>query len=598
MTRLMGYLPAIKRKAIVFAGMVILACTSLQAQTPSDIAELRHEQDYLKQAMRDNIDASHFLLTIFAYLLAGLVVLQGVREWAFERSHRKREDVLERQQTEREDALEKARRAYDEQLRSQWTQREDMLEQRRSQREDALELERRNNEERLRTQWIARDDRLESRRSIREQRIDALAQNSVRSISSILNVLHRTLEARRVAEAQARTAAAESEAMIKGLTGTIDKLTAEISNLKQVGIEVKRTRDNERQAIEFSAAELAKTARHQFRLRLKAFDHYSQQYDGYRARYGSDERDAFLDFTSVASYVRGIAAHYFNDPANATKYLEKVIADRVDNDNNEVKRRIVVLYLLGIIESNFEAYEKADVHFRNALALEPKPQENETLLRIPPDFLTRVVAAEAAAISNNLVVSEQYLVEIDKALAQIRKECSAGNIPFSASHRRLGERAALVRANQHLRTADYSSAISLLEPIVETATPRDYYAKATLAQLYFVTGKLEQSQKLFRDCYTSIQALGDLSPESITEVRSRILLLMTAAVAAHWGNTDRGMALNHLDEAVSLIEQLPKRGGQMCSVFSTFSKRNESSRAIALHIDQIRAGKSPLLQQQ
>jgi hypothetical protein len=325
--------------------------------------------------MKDNIEASRFLLTIFAYLLPALIVLQGFREWIFQRSQRTREDTLEARRASREDTLEKAR----------W-----------------------DNEDRLRDVWSHRDERIERHRVAREQRIDSLAQQSTRSISSILTVLHRTLEARRVAEDQARKTAMTSEQTVKELRDEIRKLTTEIVGLKRVGAEVQRTQDNEKASIEKTAGRLSLLPRHQFRHKLRSFEQFAQQYEGFRSRYGSDDGDPFLGFSPVVSYVRGTAAHYFNDPTNATLHFEKIVSTPLDKrDDGDRKRRIIVLYLLGLTESNFESYEAADSCFKNSLDLETKPAEGEKLISAPPDLLTRVVAAEAAAMAGSAILANK-----------------------------------------------------------------------------------------------------------------------------------------------------------------------------------------------
>jgi hypothetical protein len=298
------------------------ALLPLSAQSLDD---LRREQDYLKQAMRDNIDGSHFLIIVFAYLLASLVILQALREGYFQRRQRQREDELEARHTAREDQLDTSRREYEKQLRERWILQEEALEARRSTREDELEVSRREYERQMRELWITRDDRTERHRVIREQRVDTLALHSTRSISNILNVLHRTLEARRAAEDQARQAETTSAATISGLTTTIERLANEIAGLKTDAAEVKRTRENERVSIEDTAATLSLTPRHQFRHRLRSFEQFAQQYDSFRARHGSPDGDVFLGFKSGVSYVRGISAHYFNDPATATAHLMRVV---------------------------------------------------------------------------------------------------------------------------------------------------------------------------------------------------------------------------------------------------------------------------------
>jgi hypothetical protein len=63
--------------------------------------------------------------------------------------------------------------------------------------------------------------------------------------------------------------------------------------------------------------------------------------------------------------------------------------------------------------------------------------------------------------------------------------------------------------------------------------------------------------------YASIRVLGHLSVENITEVRSRVLLLMTAAIAAKFGkDEDRAIAEEHLNGANAILNELPARDGQ------------------------------------
>jgi hypothetical protein len=539
--------------------VTIFCCTPRSAGGQDrNVDDLRKEQEYLRQAMRDNIDASKFLVTTFAYFLAALVILQALREWVFQRRQREREDELEARHIKREDDLEVGRREY---------------------------------ERHLRELWVSRDDRIERHRVLREVRVDTLAQNSTRSISSILNVLHRTLEARRAAEEQARRAESTSEARIKDLTSTIQRFTEEIAGLKMVAAEVRRTKENEQASIEETALRLSLSPRHQFRHRLRAFEHFTQQYELFCSRYASPDGDPFLGFTPAVSYVRGIAAHYANDPMTATTHLTRVV-EEVD-DVGQRKRFIVAFYLLGLTESNFECYEKADEYFKNALGLEEKPPDGERLMNIPPDLLTRVVAAEAAATRGDPVLSIRYLEDIEKALIKIGQECELANIELPTSLRRLGDRATLVRVNLKVcaGSVEYSGAIKLLEEMTRIPDHTEYYARVTLAQLLSTTRADDNlATQTFKDAYTAIQMLGHLVPENITEIRSRVLLLMTAALAARWGLHDKAMAEEHLNEAAALAQQLPKRSSQTCSVFSTLSKRNESARNIVSHIDLIRKG--------
>lgn len=134
-------------------------------------------------------------------------------------------------------------------------------------------------------------------------------------------------------------------------------------------------------------------------------------------------------------------------------------------------------------------------------------------MKVPPDLLTRIVAAEAASIADNHVGADQYLTEISEALSQMEKEYATADIVLPSGLRRLGDRGILVRANQRLRSSDYRSAISLLEPLVKAVAPTEYYLKVTLAQFLWAVGDKERAGTLFQDSYGSIQALGHLAPD-------------------------------------------------------------------------------------
>ena len=342
------------------------------------------------------------------------------------------------------------------------------------------------------------------------------------------------------------------------------------------------------------------------------------QHDAFCSRYKSTDGDAFYGLTLAASYVRGIAAHHANDPKTATTHLKRVINEdeaqkrildsfaserAIDKEDDNLRKRFVVaFYLLGLTDSNFEYYDKADEHFRRALALEVRPKKSELQKNKPPDLLTRIVAAEAAR--GNVPLALKYLDEIGQSIgvmkAEHKKMCddSKLDVPFPASLRKLGNRAQLARVNLKVTPgfADYSTEMKLLEDVLPNAElPNaelsEYYIRATLAQMLSRSGAHDRSKALFTEAYAHIQMLGYLSPESITEIRSRVLLLMTAALSAKNGKDEtRAIAEEHLNEASALVNQLPTRDNQTCSVFSAISKKNESSQRIIEHIGQIRAG--------
>ena len=147
-----------------------------------------------------------------------------------------------------------------------------------------------------------------------------------------------------------------------------------------------------------------------------------------------------------------------------------------------------------------------------------------------------------------------------------------------------------MRANMAIleRGADWHpEAQQLLEQVYEE-DPYYYYATATLAQIHYDQDAIGKAQELFDKAYESIERSGDLL--TVTEARSKVLLLMVAGMCCTHGIVDEKRVAQHLDEADNLRDDLPRMGNQVCTVFSTLSKRNESSDTIRHHIELIRKG--------
>jgi len=69
---------------------------------------------------------------------------------------------------------------------------------------------------------------------------------------------------------------------------------------------------------------------------------------------------------------------------------------------------------------------------------------------------------------------------------------------------------------------------------------------------------------------------------------------MVSAICVRHGGKNEKKSEEHLDIADNLRSNLPTVNGQACTVFSTLSKRNESSESIGFHIKQIREGRTLL----
>ena len=99
---------------------------------------------------------------------------------------------------------------------------------------------------------------------------------------------------------------------------------------------------------------------------------------------------------------------------------------------------------------------------------------------------------------------------------------------------------------------------------------------------------VQTAQELFSQAYITLERSGHLL--TVTETRSMILLLMVAAMCCKHGPMDAGRSDVLLDQANGLLVSLPKIGTQVCTVFSTLSKRNEDVGTIRNHIELIRQG--------
>ncbi|MCB9305321.1 MAG: hypothetical protein H6565_01860 [Lewinellaceae bacterium] len=125
--------------------------------------------------------------------------------------------------------------------------------------------------------------------------------------------------------------------------------------------------------------------------------------------------------------------------------------------------------------------------------------------------------------------------------------------------------------------------------VVHLKDPAYYYSTTTLAQAYAVDD-MEKAKRLFHEAYQSILSLRDL--ETVKEVRSRILLLMTAGLCAKQ-SLSNGQQIwdDYLDEADILRSNLPRIDEDQCTAYSILGKRNEVSEVLHHHIEMIREGK-------
>lgn len=416
-----------------------------------------------------------------------------------------------------------------------------------------------------------REREREERQIQREAAMDDAQLTGAKRVSDIMNVVQQTLESRLLAEQAEREKAENLQKQLEDVANKFDRL----NNFYQ---RFQSNIRNLRNELEEEAARLAQIGRHDFRGNTDRLNDFARRFDRFMSDYKGVEEGDF-SFTAHIPYIRGIAAHYANQPEVAEEFLKQVVTRPTPEAGEEslaYNRRVAnSYYYLGLIGSNFGKYEEAIQYFEMGNKLDFQSR----------DFLTKIVIAEAYVMNGEFSKADQVLDEIQTRMRDIEElEGSLRN-----SELRLKSRVALIRANILILrgVGDWKGeARSLLLP-VRAADPSYYYVTATLAQLNHLQADMQTARELFRDAYDTILTLADI--HKVREVRSRILLLMIAGMAAKYIGLEK-QSKDHLDQANELCDSLPIIHSQICTVFSTLTKRNESQDTIRRHIELIRNG--------
>ena len=410
----------------------------------------------------------------------------------------------------------------------------------------------------------------------REKEHDQREHGVVGKVSEIMTVVKNTLDSRLTAEKEAREEAKKTREQLETVLGEVKSLDRFFKSF-QANIQSARI------AVEDSASRLAQIPRHDFRSIPNELYSYAQQFETFKSQYEPIEEEPRRHFSSKVLYIRGIAAHYSNQPELAKAYLTEVIGlqkpESGDTDKAFKRRVANAYYYLGVTESNFGNAQIAIDFFEQANALDPDGT----------DFLTKVVTAEAYVMkgADEFSKAEEVISEIENGLKQKRDK--EGHL--AGVYLRLRSRAFLILSNLTIlkREDDWLQEVAKLLETIHNDDPGYYYATATLAQAYGFHNRREEAEKLFCEAYDIIERSSDFL--TVTEARSQILLRMVAGLCCQHGLSDKKKADEHLDKADTLRSNLPKIDSQVCSVFSTLSKRNEKSETIHDHIELIRKGK-------
>jgi tetratricopeptide (TPR) repeat protein len=411
-----------------------------------------------------------------------------------------------------------------------------------------------------------------------EDRLE-IERMGIGQVSEIMSVVQKTLESHLRTEERA-------DEMVKKVEERLAKALEELSPLQRFYPKFQAAIGRLRRDMEERAFQLAQISRHHFRGKTDDLKNFAQQFDMFTLEFEAleEEREGeqFLKFTPRVLYIRGIAAHYDNQPEIAKQYLEQVVHSRKpesDEDPHACDRRVAnAYYYLGLTQSNLGNYPAALNFFEKANELDPKAK----------DFLTRIATAEANVMVRNFEGAKDFITQVETGVLATQRDKDGRLLNF---YLRLQSRAVLIRANIVIlkREADWHDKARPLLERVHAEDPQYYYATATLAQVYYDQGNPDEAQKLFSEAYRDIERSGHLL--AVTEARSGILLLMVAGMCCKHGFQEDKWSKEYLDKAYSLIGSLPKMGFQTCTAFSTLSKRNESSDTIRHHIELIREGK-------
>lgn len=389
-------------------------------------------------------------------------------------------------------------------------------------------------------------------------------------VSKIMNVVHQTLESRLTAEEEARERANKAQDELQRVHSRFISLERFYRNF-QTTIKIAR------EAIEETASRLANTSRHDFRQMTSELNSFAEQFERFKTDFEAIEEEPNLQFSTRVPYIRGIAAHYANQPEVVKQYLTDVVGIQQPESGETVvdlRRRIAnSYYYLGLTESNFGYEQKAIRCFEKANELDLQNR----------DFLTRIVTAEAYIMINDFDKAKQFITEVEQGLDSIKRQIGhLRNVDL-----RLLSRATLMKANMAIMNRKDNWRKAAQEELESVHDPQYYYATVALAQIGLDVDSSE-AQRLFSKSYEEIERSGHLL--TVTEVRIKILLLMVAGICCKHGLRDKRRSDEYLDRAEALLGSLPKLGPKVCTVFSALSFRNENHEIIRQHIDLIRRG--------
>jgi tetratricopeptide (TPR) repeat protein len=245
----------------------------------------------------------------------------------------------------------------------------------------------------------------ESRQGRHEEARLGAELKGVDEVSKVMALVEQTLASRLATEKDARD--------------KLDEIRGQIGSLKKFYENFQGAIENSRDSIEKAGILLAQTPRQDFRSRTDELNIFSKQFDDFIRDFVPIE-DKERRFSPQVTYIRGIAAHYANDPERAKQYLSDVIGfHKPEEGESEIdyNRRVAnAYYYLGLIESNFSNYRNAIDYFIKA-----KPESQK-------DFRTMVATAEAYLMNKEFKEAMGFISMVKKELHDT-KGLTINNLP-------------------------------------------------------------------------------------------------------------------------------------------------------------------------
>lgn len=365
----------------------------------------------------------------------------------------------------------------------------------------------------------------------------------------------------------------------------IKRLMDEYGKLSQFIDQQKRAIEHRRGLLESTAKDLCQIQRHNLEKHVVALEAFARDFDGFKGANPSEE-----EFNGQCLYIRGVAAHFQNDFRLTQEYLKKTKSLPKDKDPEPAfyeKRLAIANFYLGLNYLDLGELAEAEEFLQEAFRLDPNNK----------DFLTRVIIAEVYVMSGEFEKADDFLKMVEDGL-NTRKR-AAGELlhhelmMLSRVHLMrvdidlLGKEGIwLERARRHAEAAcaispDYYYASFTLAQVLREISRRDEIEDAEKKDL------LEVTRKMFAKSYSQILDTGDLY--TITLVRSRIYLLMVAAICRKQADVVDDTAVSrYLDNATSLLQDLPRIDSRIATVLSPITRRNEKSEVISSQIKEIK----------